>query len=146
MKYVQRVAQTTFGTAICCIDGRIHVPLIMWMQQMLSVNYVDLITQPGPDALLAEYSERATEILRPSAGLSIGRHGSTVVAVVGHYDCAANAVDSATHRDQLLRAVRVVLDWDLGVKVMALWVSQGWQIDVVQTRAANSGRVAEPLD
>jgi hypothetical protein len=82
-------------------------------------------------------------LLQPGVGVSIGRHGSPVVAVAGHYDCAANSVDAATHREQLLRAVRVVLDWNLGVKVVALWVNQDWQIEVVQTRSAGSGGGAQ---
>jgi len=49
----------TFGTAITCIDGRVHPPLVAWMQSLFSVAYVDLITEPGPDQVVARTPERA---------------------------------------------------------------------------------------
>ena len=47
------MARANFGTAISCIDGSVHVPLINWMRDMLSVKYVDLVTYPGADGLIA---------------------------------------------------------------------------------------------
>jgi carbonic anhydrase len=131
------VARSNFGTAVSCIDGRVHLPVIVWMREMLSVDYVDLVTHPGVDGLLAEEPDRAGELLRASIEISIQRHGSPVLALVGHHECAANAGSADLHREQLLRGLRVLQNWGLGVKLMALWVNADWQIDVVRTRGAD---------
>src|SRR5262245_3075414 len=107
------------------------------MRDMLSVDYVDLVTHPGVDGLLAKEPERAGDILRASIDISIQRHGSPVLALVGHHECAANAGSADLHREQLLRGLRVLQNWELGVKLIALWVNADWQIDVVRTRGAN---------
>ena len=39
-------------------------------------------------------------------------------------------------REQLRQAVAVLLAWDLGVQVVAVWVNASWQIEVVKARAA----------
>lgn len=54
------MARTNFGTALSCIDGRVHLPTISWMRDVLSVDYVDLVTYPGVDGFLALAGERAT--------------------------------------------------------------------------------------
>jgi len=40
------------------------------------------------------------------------------------------------HREQLRQAVPVLLSWDLGVRVVAVWVNVSWQIEVVKARPA----------
>jgi hypothetical protein len=129
------VTVATFGTAISCIDGRIQIPVITWIREFLSVDYVDLVTEPGSDALLAANPSAANERVFPRVRLSVVGHGSSVVAVAGHFDCLANPVDETEHRAQLHKAVDVVLGWQLGVKVLALWVDQYWQVQVVKTRS-----------
>ena len=59
------MAQATFGTAINCIDGRVQIPVITWMREVLSLDYVDLITQPGADGLLANDAPIAEQLIRP---------------------------------------------------------------------------------
>jgi hypothetical protein len=126
----------SFGTAINCIDGRVQLPVINWMREFLALDYVDLVTQPGADALLAEDAELAGKLVLPRVQVSVSKHMSPVVAVVGHFGCAANPVEDSVHRAQLERAVATVKEWQLGVKVMALWVNGDWRVDVVKTRAA----------
>jgi len=43
-----------FATAINCMDGRCQLPVIEWMKKRYGVEYVDMITEPGPDGVLAE--------------------------------------------------------------------------------------------
>jgi hypothetical protein len=113
------VARTNFGTALSCIDGRVHLPTISWMRDVLSVDYVDLVTYPGVDGFLALAGERATQLLKWAVEISVQRHASPVVALVGHYDCAANPGSAEAHREQLLSGLRVLQGWNLGVKLMA---------------------------
>ena len=126
----------TFSTAITCIDGRVHPPLVAWMQGLFSVAYVDLITEPGPDQMVARSPERACELLRAKAALSITRHASRVLVLAGHHDCLANPVAEDEHRAQLRQAVPVLLSWELGVQVVAVWVNASWQVEIVKARPA----------
>jgi hypothetical protein len=130
------VARARFGTAINCIDGRTQLPVIAWLREVQSVDYVDLVTQPGADGILATDPARAEELIRPRVEVSVQGHASPVVAVVGHHECLANPVDEAVHRAHLEQACAAVQAWGLGVDVIALWVNQDWQVEVLETRGA----------
>ncbi|MCK4433251.1 MAG: hypothetical protein KAV48_04880, partial [Methanomicrobia archaeon] len=43
-----------FATAINCMDGRVQIPVIEWLKRKYSASYVDMITEPGPNKILAE--------------------------------------------------------------------------------------------
>lgn len=127
-----------FGTAISCIDGRAHPPLIAWMRNMLSVDYVDLITYAGADGFVASDPAAAERLLKAAVEISVQRHRSPVLALAGHHDCAANPASAEAHRDQLLHGLRVLESWNLGVKLIGIWVNSEWQVEVVRTRGAQS--------
>ncbi len=44
----------TFATAINCMDGRTQEPIINYMKNKFKVDYVDMISEPGPVKALAE--------------------------------------------------------------------------------------------
>ncbi|MGB3082317.1 MAG: carbonic anhydrase, partial [Candidatus Omnitrophota bacterium] len=44
----------SFATAINCIDGRAQKPVTEFAIRKFKVDYVDLITEPGPDKVLSE--------------------------------------------------------------------------------------------
>ena len=48
------MTKETFATAINCMDGRTQEPIISWAKKAFEVDYVDAITEPGPDKILAE--------------------------------------------------------------------------------------------
>jgi hypothetical protein len=128
------MARATFGTAINCIDGRVQQPVAAWLRDRFGFEYVDTITEPGADALVATRPDLAHSVVRPKVLLSVERHASPVVAITAHHDCLANPVSEEEHRDHLLRAASTLRSWSLGVKIIALWVNERWQIDVVLTR------------
>ncbi len=43
------MASDKFGTVINCIDSRTQLPVSNWIKENYSVDYVDTITEPGPD-------------------------------------------------------------------------------------------------
>jgi len=95
------------------------------------LDYVDTITTPGADRALAEGSQYIVEQIRASAELSVARHGSTVLAIVGHHGCAATPVSKEHHWEQVRQALQVVRFWNLPVTVVGLWVDQNWEVEVV---------------
>ena len=83
----------TFATAINCIDGRVQEPVIGFVDRKFKVDYVDMITEPGPDKVLSEAGDLdIIESVKKRISISVEKHGSKVVIVAGHYDCAANPV------------------------------------------------------
>jgi len=65
-----------------------------------------MITEPGADAVLAMNDDAQTiESIRRKARISTEKHGSKLIAVAGHYDCAGNPVDMHTHLAQIRSAV-----------------------------------------
>jgi carbonic anhydrase len=101
-----------FATAINCMDGRTQNPLIEWMRKHYGVSYVDIITEPGVDAILAENRDtRTIESIKRKVGTSIEKHGSKFIVVVGHYDCAGNPADMNTHLAQIRSAIETATSW-----------------------------------
>ncbi|MCJ7691780.1 MAG: hypothetical protein MUO60_21105 [Clostridiaceae bacterium] len=114
-----------FATALNCIDGRTQIPVINWLKENFDVDYVDLITEPGIDKVLSQCHWFETERLRENAIISITAHNSNIVAVVGHYDCAANPVSDYKHFQDIVKS------WGLQVRVIGLWVDEFWSVHVV---------------
>ena len=128
-----------FATAITCIDGRVQQPISDWMKLNTSVDYVDLVTEPGPDKVLSSGPSNLLEDIIRRARFSVLHHQSPVVAVTGHHDCAANDADREEHVEQILEGVRVVLAHQLGVRILGLWLNEWNSVELVwdtQTRQA----------
>lgn len=120
-----------FGTALNCIDGRTQIPVIKWLKENFGVDYVDLITEPGMDKVLSQGQWGEIDRLRENTIISIKAHNSNVVAVVGHYDCAANPVSDCKHFRDIVASTYMVASWGLPVKVVGLWVDEFWRVHVV---------------
>ena len=120
-----------FGTTLNCIDGRTQIPVIKWMKENFDVDYVDSITEPGMDKVLSQGQWYETERLREKVIISITAHNSNTVAVVGHYDCAANPVSDCKHFLDIAASTDVVKSWGLPVSVVGLWVDEFWCVHVV---------------
>ncbi|MFC2058350.1 carbonic anhydrase [Chloroflexota bacterium] len=123
----------TFATAINCMDGRVQIPVIDWLRRQYGVDYVDMITEPGPERLLAEGKDlmASASILR-RLEISVNRHNSKLVAVVGHHDCAGNPTDKETQHEQILGAIKTVESWNLEVEVIGLRAGENWKVYEVQ--------------
>lgn len=118
-----------FATAINCMDGRVQMPVIEWLKRQYGVDYVDMITEPGPERLLSEGKDRAgVESVKRRLEISVTRHNSNLVAVVGHWDCAGNPADEETQRQQICNAIKIVESWNFQVRVIGLRVNENWEL------------------
>lgn len=120
-----------FGTALNCIDGRTQLPVIKWMKGNLSLDYIDLVTEPGMDKVLSQDNSSVLGRIRRNTEISLEAHDSRVIAVVGHFDCAANPVSPHKHIEEIKESMRTVISWNLGVKVVGLWVDELWEVHQV---------------
>ncbi len=123
------MAEGKFATSVSCIDGRIQTPLAKWIIENYSVDYVDTITQPGVDKTVAERFE--LESLKTKVDISINAHKSDLVVLSGHYDCAANQVSNEKHIELIKKGVEVISSWNLGVKVIGVWVDDSWNVNTI---------------
>ena len=123
------MAKGKFATSVSCMDGRIQIPLTNWIKENFSVDYIDTITEPGIDKLVADNTD--LESIKIKVGISINKHESELIVVSGHYDCAGNPVSNEEHITQIKKGIEVISSWNLGVKVVGVWVDDTWKINTV---------------
>ena len=92
--------QGIFATAINCMDGRVQKPVFNFICANYGVDFIDMITEPGPIKILSENHDKFTiESLRLKTALSIDKHKSNLIAIIGHHDCAGNPVHACSYRE-----------------------------------------------
>jgi carbonic anhydrase len=105
------------------------------MREHYAVDCVDMVTEPGVDAILSEgKDERLIESLKRKIKISLEKHGSKLIAVVGHHDCAANPVEKETHFRHIVAAVRLVKSWGSEAEVVGVWVDEHWNAHEIAQR------------
>jgi len=123
------MAEGKFATSVSCMDGRIQIPLTKWVKENHSIDFVDVITEPGVDRMVAENLD--LESIKNKVGISINAHKSEMIVVSGHYDCAGNPVSDEEHISQIKKGVEVISSWGLNVKVVGIWVDNSWNVNVL---------------
>lgn len=122
----------TFATAINCIDGRVQESVIGFIKRKFTVDHVDLVTESGPDKILSENKQTdIVESIKNRVVISLEKHQSKTIVVVGHYDCAANPGDAGEHRKQIKEAVETIKSWNFEVSIYGIWVGRDWQASFV---------------
>ncbi len=117
------------ATTLNCMDGRVQLPVLDWIKKHAAIDFVDVITEAGMDGVLAK-QENIDEIIR-SINVSVNLNKSTKLFIVGHYDCRGNPVNEATHKEEIVDAVkRLKVQWTQ-LEISGLWVNNQWQVDLV---------------
>jgi carbonic anhydrase len=124
------MAEGKFATSVSCMDGRIQIPLISWIKENNSVDYVDSITEPGVDKMATEDAD-TVEKIKSKIMISINAHGSKLIVISGHYDCAGNPVTKEEHITQIKKWLDVINSWNLRVQIVGAWVNENWQIEKI---------------
>lgn len=130
MKLGGKTLKSRFATCLNCIDGRVQIPVISWITQNYDVDYVDMVTEAGMDGLLAENTFNPANILRKLA-ISIDKHDSHTIFIIGHFDCAANPVDEEMHKEQIKKSVMRIKNYTLSCEIIGLWVSEYFQVEKI---------------
>ncbi|MCX8025758.1 MAG: hypothetical protein N3A60_11195 [Thermanaerothrix sp.] len=122
----------SFCTAINCMDGRVQLPVIRYLQARFDAPFVDMITEPGPNLILADRSNalKIQSILERLA-ISVQKHASVGIAVVGHHDCAGNPAPRQTQIAHLQEAVRFLKTHYESLPIIGLWVDENWTVTEV---------------
>jgi carbonic anhydrase len=122
-----------FATTINCMDGRVQIPVIEYMKSKYGVDYVDMVTEPGPNKILSENRDRTiVESIKKRVEISVMKHNSKLIALVGHHDCAGNPVEKDTQLKQILSAIKTVESWNFEVQIIGLWIDENWEVCEVE--------------
>ena len=122
-----------FGTAINCIDGRTQEPVIDFMKHKYGIDGVDMVTFPGVDGIISSSGiSDVNALIRKAVSISIEKHGSRIIAVVGHFDCAGNPGNREHHYAHIGKAVQQVSSWNFKVEIVGLYVNDKRQIEEVK--------------
>jgi carbonic anhydrase len=111
------------------MDGRVQLPVINYLRKYFNVEYVDSITEPGPNLILAE--QKPTWLFQSILNrikISIEKHKSKGIAIVGHYDCAGNPSSEEDQLEHIGKAIQVLRQKYENMKIVGLWVDDTWQI------------------
>ncbi|MCF7809197.1 MAG: hypothetical protein K9N38_11820 [Candidatus Marinimicrobia bacterium] len=122
----------TFATVINCMDGRVQDPVNEWMKKATGADHIDVITEAGPDRIMAS-TATASRLILQRILISRDKHHSKELAIVAHHDCAGNPVTKDVHLAQLKRAAKIVTTWNLGMRIMMLWVDENWSVELVES-------------
>ena len=125
----------SFCTVVNCMDGRVQLPVIRYLQDRFEVLYVDSVTEAGPVRSLAKpVDETVSESIVKGVAVSTEKHGSKIVAVVAHDDCGGNPADETTQRRQLEEAVDFIDGRFPDALVLGLWLDKDWSVFEVTSR------------
>jgi carbonic anhydrase len=119
----------SFCTVVNCMDGRTQLPVNEFLRKRFGTEYVDTVTEPGPNLILAKQTS-ATQVLGilNRINVSVHHHGSKAVAVVGHHGCAGNPAPKADQIAHLREAVAFLRGKYPSLTVLALWVDENWAV------------------
>ena len=96
------------------------------------MDHVDMVTEPGPNRILAENTDASrVDSIKSRVELSVNKHGSRLIAIVGHHDCAGNPADKDEQLGHLHAAARLVQKWGLQAKLILLWINEDWRVSAV---------------
>lgn len=123
------MSKDKFATSVSCIDGRIQLPIITWVKENYDVDYIDTITEPGVDKILANNTSLAQ--IKSKINISITAHKSKLIIVSGHADCAGNPVPDKQHIAQINKGVELISSWNLDAKVIGIWIDNTWKINLI---------------
>lgn len=127
----------TFVCALDCMDGRTKDAVKDYAKKHYGVDYVDFITEPGMDRVLANPKENSDRILhlQDMVGISVIHHGAKALLIVGHDKCAGNPVDKEIHLGQIKKATSLVKKWLAGlnaeIPIISLFVEKNngeWKV------------------
>jgi len=111
------------------MDGRIQLPVNDFLQKRFGAEYVDTITEAGPNLILFEQKEEVIiEAILLRLHISINIHKSVGVAVVGHYDCAKNPLGKDEQTAHTKKAIEFVKKHYNNIEVIGMWVNENWEV------------------
>ncbi|MBD3413017.1 MAG: hypothetical protein GF421_01125 [Candidatus Aminicenantes bacterium] len=125
-----------FATVINCMDGRVQLPVLHYLNHRFGVSLIDTITEPGPNLILAHQKDKPKLIsILDRLKISIEKHGSKQVAIIGHHDCAGNPASKDEQIIHIQKAVTFICRQYPDAEVIGVWIDENWQITEIPNRS-----------
>jgi len=120
----------SFCTSIHCMDGRIQEQIIKYLKNKCNTKYVDTITEPGPIKIIAENENKSViNSIHNRISISLDKHGSQIIAISGHHDCAGNPVSKEKQIEQILEDEKILKENYPDVEIIKFYVNEIWQVE-----------------
>ncbi len=114
------------------MDGRIQLPVIKFLQARFSAEYVDLITEAGPNLILATRRDcDLVESIQARLKISVSKHDSVGIAVAGHHDCAGNPASKVEQHKHIKNSIMFLRQYYKDLEIIGLWVDEHWVVQEV---------------
>jgi hypothetical protein len=114
------------------MDGRVQLPVIKYLQERFKVEYVDSITEAGPNLILSDKKNRILmQSILERLKISIKKHNSVGIAVVGHHDCAGNPAPPDGQIMHIQKAIEWLRHNHENIEIIGLWVNENWEVDEI---------------
>ena len=122
-----------FCSAINCMDGRVQLPVIRYLQNRFRVDYVDSITEAGPNLILSEdRNTPSTQAIFEKLKISVENHHSVGVAIAGHHDCAGNPAAKDDQIVHIQKAIQLIRQQYKNIEVIGLWIDKNWEVHEIE--------------
>lgn len=122
-----------YCTAVNCMDGRVQRSVLEYMMERFDAPYVDTITAPGPNGILSRQQDRnAVQAILKCLEVSVHKHDTVGIAVVGHYDCAGNPGDKNHQNTDTRAAVCFLRSTYPQRTVIGLYVNDTWRVEEIE--------------
>lgn len=112
------------------MDGRVQDAVKIYMQKNYGADYVDMVTEPGPNKILCEGKDCDISVIddiKKRIEISVNHYGSKAVAIVGHFGCAGNPAPKEEQIEQLKKCKGIIESFGFPIEVVMLWVDGDWQ-------------------
>jgi hypothetical protein len=116
------------------MDGRVQLPVIRYLQDRFNVEYIDSITEPGPNLILSSQTDQAAvrSIMR-RVEISVEKHASAGIALVGHHSCAGNPTTEEEQQRHLIAGVKFLRLHYREILAIGIWEDEKWKVHEVIT-------------
>lgn len=123
-------------TAISCMDGRIQLPVIAFLKERFNVDHVDMITEIAPNLILGKLtSYNLLQTVNDRLRLSVERHRSVGIAIVGHHDCTGNPAGKKEQTSHTIAAIKRIREQHYShyrdIPIIGLWVDENWSVSEI---------------
>jgi len=124
----------SFCTVINCMDGRVQLPVIKYLQKRFNAEYVDSITEAGPNLILTRQSDvNIVESVFNRLKISVEKHSSVGIAVTGHHGCAGNPANEQEQTRHTVDAIKCIKLRYPDIETIGLWVDENWEVSEIAT-------------
>ena len=130
--HAQSNKKHAFACAINCMDGRVQDAVKNYMKEHYKVDYVDMVTEAGPDKILSQEfftapQKAIVENVKSRIAISVNHHGTKVIAIAGHDGCAGNPATKDEQLRHLMASQNRVKSFGFKTEVIILWVESDWK-------------------